>query len=128
MQIDLLKERNRAWSRCAAEVGDAAGALYFMASWRACCCLTGFWSEMEEKSKGACTRSTTREKEESQGSTARGDAAHLQKELQQVQQQQQQQQVQQQQQAEQLGSTQRQRKQRPLPTASGCGRPLFCAP
>ena len=60
---------------------------------------------MEEKSKGACTRSTTREKEESQGSTARGDAAHLQKELQQVQQQQQQQQVQQQQQAEQLGST-----------------------
>ena len=59
---------------------------------------------MEEKSKGACTRSTTREKEESQGSTARGDAAHLQKELQQVQQQQQQQ-VQQQQQAEQLGST-----------------------
>ena len=67
---------------------------------------------MEEKSKGTCTRSTTREKEESQGSTARGDAAHLQKELQQVQQQQQQQQhqqqvqqVQQQQQAEQLGST-----------------------
>ena len=61
---------------------------------------------MEAKSKGACTRSTTREKEESQGSTARGDAAHLQKELQQVQQQQQQQQqVQQQQQAEQLGST-----------------------
>ena len=58
---------------------------------------------MEEKSKGACTRSTTREKEESEGSTARGDAAHLQKELQQVQQQQQQ--VQQQQQAEQLGST-----------------------
>ena len=61
---------------------------------------------MEEKSKGACTRSTPQEeKEESQGSTARGDAAHLQKELQQVQQQQQQQQVQQQQQAEQLGST-----------------------
>ena len=76
MQIDLLKERNRAWSRCAAEVGDAAGALYFMASWRACCCLTGFWSEMEEKSKGTCTRSTPQEeREESQGSTAKGVAA-----------------------------------------------------
>ena len=76
MQIDLLKERNRAWSRCAAEVGDAAGALYFMASRRACCCLTGFWSEMEEKSKGTCTRSTPQEeREESQGSTEKGVAA-----------------------------------------------------
>ena len=85
---------------------------------------------MEEKSKGACTRSTTREKEESQGSTARGDAAALQKELQQAQPLQQVQPVQQvqqvqQQQAEQLGSTQRQRKQRPLPTASCCGWPVL---
>ena len=81
MQIDLLKEGNRAWSRCAAEVGNAAGALYI---WRACCCLTGFWSEMEEKSKGTCTRSTPQKKKAREA--LQEDAAALQKELQQVQQ------------------------------------------
>ena len=82
MQIDLLKERNRDWTRCAVE-RSAASVFYFMAPRRACC-LNGFWSEMEEKSKGTCTRSTPQKKKAREA--LQEDAAALQKELQQVQQ------------------------------------------
>ena len=89
MQIDLLKERNRDWTRCADEtVGDAVSAFYFIAPRRACC-LNGFWSEMEEKSKGTCTSRTPRGKRRKPGkqeALQEGMQLTLQEELQQVQQ------------------------------------------